>query len=98
MGWFSDLKDVIEDYFDRGGHTLIYCDLSDCKHIKKHALQLEKSLTKEEDKYINVCGLKYLSLYRVGKAALFHNIPPVVCQYYEPTKGVESEAKEAIAE
>ena len=92
MGWFSDLKDIWNDYFERGGHTLIYCDLSDCKYIRKHALQLEKSAPNSGEKYIDVCGKKYVSLCIVGKASLFHNIPPVVCQYYEP-KEAKGETK-----
>ena len=69
------------------GTTLVYCDLWDCKYIKEHRLYYGKARIERGEKYINVCGKKYVNLVVVGGASKFHDIPPVVCQYYEKETG-----------
>lgn len=45
------------------GNTLIYCDMLNCPHIKKHKLYWGKEKAERGNKYINVCGRKYVHFY-----------------------------------
>lgn len=67
------------------GHTLIYCDSSKCKHIRKHKLYRGKPRPERGEKYINVCGRKFVTFCKDTKVIpeLPKRISILYCVSYE---------------
>jgi len=74
MGWFNERD------------TLVVCDLSDCKHIKKHKRWGANPKSAGDDAFSDVCGAKYISLYNDRKPTSEGKIESrFYCGSYAPT-------------
>jgi len=71
------------------GRTLIYCDSSDCRYIKRHKLYRGKPHPRRGEKYINVCGRKYVAFCKDTKVIqeLPKRISILYCVSYDEAGG-----------
>lgn len=68
------------------GTTLVYCDLSDCRYIKKHRLYRGKAKIERGEKYTDVCGQRYTAFNYDRKIKDGEIASIMYCLYYTGQK------------